>query len=205
MQAAKLGLLSVALVMGLSACNLINGPDNTDPTDPTPPPTNSGGTNTGGTPGNPSLPVDGGFGVSTSANGPFLFSGGDGGNIVDDSDPRVISVADGGTFYAQVSVAADEPVEAIEILIVNSGVPGITRGPLPSAGFSVVGSPTGDCDLGTSDEVTCTYAINVAAGTPEIEDLDGAGSEFAYVFRPRITVGGEVSEPTAYRGYVDID
>ena len=206
MKAGKLGLLSVALVLGLSACNLINGgnPEPTDPTDPTDPGTPTGGTDTGGNGGGTDVP-EGGFGVSLSETGPFLYSGGEEGNITSDDDSRVISVPAGGTFYAQVSATADEPIEAIDIWLVNSGLDEFDQGALPNGGFSVVGDPTGDCALGTSDTVTCTYEIAVAAGTPEIEDLPSNDDEFAYVFRPVLTVGGTEVQPREYRGYVDVE
>lgn len=216
MKTGKLGLLSVALVVGLAACNLIN------PTEPVDPPVNpnppGGGTNTGG-PGTPTGGGNGGggsttgaptgeFGLSESASGPFEFSGGTGGNIVDNSDPRIVSVSAGGTFYAQVAYSDSDGITDIRIDLVNSA-PADLEGTLsettPVGGFTL-GAPTGDCTLGSSStEVTCVYPISVDPATVDIEDLEGANNEFAYVFRTYVTDGDGNESAEPLRGYVNIN
>lgn len=271
MKAAKLGLLSVGLIFGLSACDLINpggGPRiNSFTADPptitagqssvlswnvdssatsvsitgapaitgdtgtvtvTPTQTtqytltarsaegtstravtvtvsggNGGGGSGGGGGGGGGSTGDGSFGVSTSATGPFLNDTGDQGPIISDDDDRIISVAAGSTFYAQVQYEDPAGIQSISINLVNSSPDGF-RGPLPLGGFEVVGEPTGDCDLGSATSVTCVYQISVAPGTPDIETLPGAGGEFAYVLRPSITNGAGTATLLPVRGYVNV-
>ena len=170
-----------------------------------------------GEPGEPVDPVDpvdpgddataptGTFGVSTSQDGPFQT---DDPFINDASDERIIDVAPGGTFYAQVDYSDPSGITDIELRLVN-GSPSGLAGPLPAGGFSVVGDPTGDdCDLtGESEDIVCVYAISVAEGTEPITALEGSGSEFAYVFRARVTDGADNQADdrgTGSRGYVNI-
>ncbi len=211
MKAGKLGLLSVALVVGLAACNLIN------PTEPIDPPVNppGGGSGSGGsgggtppvTPPSTGAPT-GSFGVSTSQSGPFTFSGGPDGNITSDSDPRIVAASAGSTFYAEVAYSDPDGITDIRIDLVNSA-PADLEGTLSettAVGGFTLGTPTGDCTLGsTSTEVTCVYPINVAAGTVDIEELDGAGNEFAYVFRTYVTDGDGNESAEPLRGYVNIN
>ena len=166
-----------------------------------------GGTDTGGPgpipgPGEPT--GDGSFGVSTSATGTFSNDTGEAGPIISDTDPRIISVAAGTTFYAQVQYEDPAGISNIQIVLVNDDPEDLEDGPLPTAGFEVTGEPTGDCDLGTATSVTCVYAITVAPGTVDIETLPEANDEFAYVFRPLITNGAGTSTLVGVRGYVNI-
>ena len=167
-----------------------------------------GDTGSGGTPGVPSDPTslpEGDFGVSTSATGTFENDTGPDGLINSDSDPRIIDVSAPGTFYAQVDYTDPDGIQGIDIILQN-GSPADLRGPLsstPRGGFTL-GEPTG-CDLSTNPtQVTCVYPITVAAGTVDISELDGAGSEFAYVFRATVTDSQGNSVFGTERGYVNI-
>lgn len=164
----------------------------------------SGGGNGGGTPTPPGggTDGDGSFGVSTSATGPFS-NDADGG-ISSDTDPRIISVAAGSTFYAEVVYEDPAGISDIAIQLVNDDPADLFDGPLPLGGFEVAGEPTGDCELGTATSVTCVYEITVAPGTQDISALPGANDEFAYVFRPLITNGAGVPVLLPIRGYVNI-
>ncbi len=158
-----------------------------------------GGDGNGGDPG--SAP-EGTFGVSATATGTFSSDQTGEGRITNDGDGRIIDVAAGGTFYAQVKYSDPDGIASIAINLVNSSPEGL-KGPLPAGGFTQ-GTPTG-CNLGsTPTEVTCVYPITVDAGTVDISELDGAGSEFAYVFRANVTdtLGNSVLGQA--RGYVNI-
>lgn len=209
MKASRLGFLSVALVFGLSACEMLGpGPDPIDPDPIIDPDPGSGGVPVDPDPIDPD-PIDGEaptgtFGVSTSASGPFT-SDVDG-NITSDDDDRIITVSGGDTFYAEVAYADTDGIADVDILLVNDEPAGL-EGPLgttPQGGFTL-GEPT-DCDLsGTPETITCVYPITVAPGTPDIEELPGAGDEFAYVFRTEVTdTAGNVSG-ISDRGYVNVE
>lgn len=168
--------------------------------------TGTGGGNSGGPtiPGTGESP-DGTFGVSTSENGTFTSDEGD--NIADDDDPRIITVAPGDTFYAQVAYGASSTISNVEILLVNS-TPADLSGTLspdaPVGGFTL-GEPTGDCNVGTAATITCVYPITVGADVLDIEQLPGSGDEFAYVFRTEVTdAEGNVSDIST-RGYVNVE
>ena len=171
----------------------------------------SGGTGSGGpgggggNTGDPTSLPKGDFGVSTSATGTFSNDTGDQGNITSDSDPRIIDVTAGSTFYAQVDYTDPDGIQSIEVILQNGSPPDL-RGPLsstPRGGFTL-GEPTG-CDLSTSPtQVTCVYPITVAAGTVDISQLQDAGSEFAYVFRANVTDSKGNSVFGQERGYVNI-
>ena len=177
----------------------IAGPDDPEPEpDPDPDPDPTGGSDMDAPTGT--------FGVSTSQTGPFE---NDDPLISDANDDRIIDVAPGGTFYAQVTYSDPSGISAIEIALVNSD-PSDLAGPLPAGGFSVVGEPTGDdCDLsGSATEIVCVYQIDVAADTQPITELDGSDDEFAYVFRTRVTDGANNqsdSRSAGSRGYVNIE
>ncbi len=163
----------------------------------------SGGDGGGTGSGDPASAPEGTFGVSTSASGPFDNDTGDQGPITGDDDERIISVAAGSTFYAQVDYTDPDGIQSIDIFLANSSPEGL-RKVLPSGGFTV-GEPT-DCDLSSSPtEVTCVYPITVEAGTVDISELDGAGSEFAYVFRAFVKDTASNSVLGSERGYVNID
>jgi hypothetical protein len=56
--------------------------------------------------------------------------------------------------------------------------------------------------------VTCVYPITVADDVVDIEELEGAGNEFAYVFRVLVEdTAGNVAGITdlSDRGYVNIE
>ena len=169
----------------------------------------SGGTGSGGpgggggNTGDPTSLPEGNFGVNTSATGTFENDAD--GAINTDSDPRIISVGAPGTFYAQVDYTDPDGIQSIEIILQNASPDGL-RGALsstPRGGFTL-GEPTG-CDLSSSPtQVTCVYPITVAAGTVDISQLDGAGSEFAYVFRANVTDSKGNSVLGGERGYVNI-
>ena len=207
MKANRLGFLSVALVFGLAACEMEPGPI-VDPI----PDEDSGGTGSGGV--DPIDPIDPGpgeaptgtFGVSTSASGPFDSDAGE--NITDDGDERIITVSGGDTFYAEVAYADTDGIAGVTLLLVNDEPAGL-EGPLsstPQGGFTV-GEPTGECaDLSdTPESVTCVYPITVAPGTPDIEELPGAGDEFAYVFRVEVTDTTGATSGISNRGYVNVE
>ena len=73
----------------------------------------------------------------------------------------------------------------------------------PEQGFFTLGTPTGTCNLPNNPiSVTCVYPITVANDAANIDELDNAGGEFAYVFRTKVTdSAGNVSDE-AIRGYV---
>lgn len=167
----------------------------------------SGGPDSGGPiGGNPESAPEGTFGVSTSASGPFDNDTGDQGPITGDDDERIISVAAGSTFYAQVDYTDPDGIASIDIILQNGSPDGL-RGPLsstPRGGFTL-GEPTG-CDLSSSPtEVTCVYPITVEAGTVDISELDGAGGEFAYVFRTNVADSLGNAVLGSERGYVNIN
>jgi hypothetical protein len=228
MKAGKLSLLALALVFGLSACNLLN-PGEDDPSDATDPTTTTDPTDatdatdptdpTDATdPTDPTAPTDdptdpasaptGSFGVANTPAGPFQYSGDDQAPITDDDDPRIIDVAAGGSFFAQVDYADPDGITDAKIVLVNSmpeGLSGSLGEVSPVGGFTLAGPPTG-CDLSAAaTEVTCVYEINVAPGTVDIEELPGSGDEFAYVFRTQVTDAAGNTSRELIRGYVNID
>lgn len=148
---------------------------------------------------------DGAFGVSTTETGPFLSDVG--GNITSNDDENIITVAPGDTFYAQVNYAAAEgaTIEDVEIRLVNRTPEGLagTLGDTPVGGFTL-GDPTSDCTLGSAT-YTCVYPITVGSDVEDIEDLDGAGGEFAYVFRTVVTDSAGADNGISNRGYVNIE
>lgn len=148
---------------------------------------------------------DGAFGVSTTEDGPFLSDVG--GNITSNDDENVITVAPGDTFYAQVNYAAADgaTIEDVDIRLVNRTPEGLagTLGGTPVGGFTL-GDPTSDCTLGSAT-YTCVYPITVGSDVEDIEDLDGAGGEFAYVFRTVVTDSTGADNGISNRGYVNIE
>ena len=190
----------------------------------------TGGDETGG-PGDPptggtdtEVPTQTAFGASDSATGTFTSDADS--NIEDDTDNRIVDVtvtdSDAGTFYLQVQATDNEGISGVSIQLRNAPVEEngtLTKGNValsatdPVAGFTL-GSiqDTSTCALdGSETSVTCTYEVSVAAGTPEIESFDTAGStddpfegEFAYVFRATVSdEAGNTTDP-GDRGYVDL-
>ena len=169
----------------------------------------SGGTGSGGLPGggNTASAPTGTFGVATTASGMFQNDQGADGPITSVTDPRVITVTAGSTFYAKVEYSDPDGIASVDILLANSSPAGL-RGFLPKGGFTV-GTPTGSCAAGVSvTQISCTYPITVAAGTPAITALPGVSGEFAYVFRANVTDSlGNSALNTASgqnRGYVNV-
>ena len=151
--------------------------------------------------GDDSAAPTGSFGVSKDANPPFQNDSG--GNIESRRDNRIVKVKPGGTFYVQVAYEDPSGVTDVEVNLVNSKPAGVS-GPLdPEQGFFTLGSATGMCDLSNNPvSVTCIYPITVAGDALNIDELDNAGGEFAYVFRTKVTdAAGNVSDE-AIRGYV---
>ncbi len=147
------------------------------------------------------------FGVSTSPSGPFSNDLGEG--ITDPSDSRLITVSAGSSFYAQVAYGDPDGMTGATIRLVNSSPEGIS-GPLSTdadvGGFTLVGEPTGDCDFASAPtSVTCVYEISVASGTVNIDELEGVGNEFAYVFRTYVTDTAGNASGQPIRGYVIVD
>lgn len=146
------------------------------------------------------------FGVSASQTGPFESDAS--GNITGPTDPRVLNVAAGSTFYAQVSYSGPNPVTGVTLYIANQNPPGLQADLEPgrAVGGFTVGDALPGCTVdGTQASVSCVYPITVAAGTPNITSLQGAGGEFAYVFRTKIadTAGGPPYQQPP-RGYVTV-
>ena len=160
----------------------------------------SGGASGGGV---PPLPR-GSFGVSLDPGGPFISDAA--GGIVSLEDERVIQVAPEGEFFAEVSYRDPDGIADVTLNLVNSNPEALAGTLSPDRPpFSVVGAPTGDCDLGRLPTVVrCLYRIVVADGAQNIDVLPGAGREFAYVFRVRVTDGlGNVANRPV-RGYVEV-
>lgn len=149
----------------------------------------------------PTLP-EGTFGVSLKADGPFLSD--EAGGIQDPQDRRIVRVAAGGAFFAEVAYRDPEGIAGIDMMLVNSSPAGLSGSLSPTRRpFTVVGTPTGNCDLeARATAVRCRYRIRVGPNAHNISALPEAGSEFAYVFRVRVidSAGTAVNKPV--RGYV---
>ena len=199
-KALKLSPLLLAVVLfgctepgGNNPGGTDGGTDGGPPVAP-PPPTNEDG-----------LPPSGSFGVSTTQDGTFL-SDADG-NITDPSDPNVINVAAGGTFYAQVAYNDPGGISDISIRIANSSPDGLGAALVEnqSVGGFTLGAEVTGCTLdGTQTSVTCVYPIAVDDETENIDELDGAEGEFAYVFRTNVTDAADNTSDTPPRGYVTV-
>ncbi len=165
----------------------------------------SGGTASGGASGSGEAPLPrGSFGVSLDPGGPFINDAA--GGIVSLEDERVVQVAPEGEFFAEVSYRDPDGIAEVTLNLVNSNPEDLAGTLSPDRPpFSVVGAPTGDCDLGRLPTVVrCLYRIVVAEGSQNIDTLLGAGKEFAYVFRVRVTDGlGNVANRPV-RGYVEV-
>lgn len=164
----------------------------TDPTPPAPP-----GTDTAAPTGT--------FGVSESAEGPFLNDRTS--NITSSSDERVLKLEAGDTFYVQVQYSDPSGVAAIAVRLANANPPGLA-GTLAQGqevgGFSLVG-PVASCDLSASPtNITCVYEVSVGDDVVNIDQLPDAASEFAYVFRTNVTDGAGNVSNTPPRGYVTV-
>ena len=165
----------------------------------------SSGSAAGGASGGGEAPLPrGSFGVSLDPGGPFINDAA--GGIVSLEDERVIRVAPEGEFFAEVSYRDPDGIAEVTLNLVNSNPENLAGTLSPDRPpFSVVGAPTGDCDLGRLPTVVrCLYRIAVAEGTQNIDALPGSAGEFAYVFRVRVTDGlGNVANRPV-RGYVEV-
>lgn len=173
--------------------------------------TNSAGSDTdtvtvtlGTTPGEDIVAPTGTFGVSLTQSN---FQNDADSDITDSSDPRIVRVEAGGTFYAEVEYSDAGGVTGVEIFLANSSPEGFRADLVEGEavnGFTLVGEVAG-CDLsGAQTSVTCVYQIDVG-DIPNITGLPGAGDEFAYVLRVRVSdVAGNESD-TPPRGYVIVE
>jgi len=147
---------------------------------------------------------EGTFGVSLSSGGPFINDAA--GDVKNLQDARVVRVAPGGEFFAEVSYSDPDGIAGIDLNLVNSSPTGLSGTLEPERPpFSVVGAPTGTCGLGSlPTAVRCLYRIQVAEDARNIRALPGSGDEFAYVFRVRVSdgQGNMVNRPV--RGYVAV-
>jgi hypothetical protein len=144
------------------------------------------------------------FGVSLSPSGPFMSDAA--GAIENLNDARVVQVAPGGEFYAEVSYRDPDGIAGIDLNLVNSSPEGLAGTLEPDqAPFSVEGAPSGTCELGRlPTAVRCLYRIRVADDARPIRALPGSGDEFAYVFRVRVSDGQGNTVNRPVRGYVAV-
>ena len=165
------------------------------------PPGGSGGEASGGAAPDAGLP-EGGVGVSLDPAGPFLND--EESDIGGPDDERVIRVAPGGEFFAEVAYTDPDGVTQVSILLTNGRPEGLAGSLLPDRPpFAIVGAPTGDCRLGElPTAVRCVFRVRVAEDARNISELPGAGDEFAYVFRSRADDGQGNSVNREVRGYV---
>lgn len=142
------------------------------------------------------------LGVSASALGPYTNDRAE--DIVSPMDDRIVNVSPGGIFYAQVAYEDPDGIAAVSLDLVNSSPSELAGSLNPErAGFEIVDASAENCDLaGTSTTVSCLFTVRVAEDAVNIDQLQGAGDEFAYVFRTHVTdsLGNESNE--AIRGYV---
>lgn len=145
------------------------------------------------------------FGVSARAEGPFLNDRA--GGIAAPDDERIVRVAPGESFYAQASFRDPDGIAEVVINLVNSSPEGLAGNLAPTRGpFTLEGEPQGACNLlALPTEVRCVFEIRVAEDAQNIDALPGAGDEFAYVFRVRVTdnLGNSANRPI--RGYVIVE
>ncbi len=142
------------------------------------------------------------LGVSTNAFGPYTNDRAE--DIASPTDDRIVNVSPGGIFYAQVAYEDPDGITAVSLDLVNSSPPELAGLLSPErGGFEIVDASLNNCDLsGASTTVSCLFTVRVAAGTVNIDQLQGAGGEFAYVFRTHVTdsLGNKSNE--AIRGYI---
>lgn len=145
---------------------------------------------------------EGGIGVSLDPQGPFVND--EESDISSPGDARVVRVAPGGTFFAEVAYTDPDGIGGVELYLANGRPEGLAGPLLPDRPpFTVVGAPTGDCRLGRLPTVVrCVFRVQVAEDARNISALPGAGDEFAYVFRSRASDGQGNSVNREVRGYV---
>lgn len=147
------------------------------------------------------LPPSGTFGVSLTQGD---FQSDQSGSIADASDPRIIRVQPGGTFYALVSYSDPGGITGATIYIANSSPPGLEADLVQGqdvGGFTLNGEVSGCVLDGTQTSVTCIYEIAVGS-IPNITELPGVSGEFAYVFRTRVRDAADHESKSPPRGYV---
>ena len=161
----------------------------------------SGGAASGGAVPDAGLP-EGGLGVSLDPAGPFLND--EESDISSPDDERVVQVAPGGEFFAEVAYTDPDGITQVSILLTNGSPEGLAGSLLPDRPpFEIVGAPTGDCRLGElPTAVRCVFRVRVAEDARNISELPGAGGEFAYVFRSRADDGQGNTVNREVRGYV---
>lgn len=150
-------------------------------------------------------PPTGDFSVSESPDGPFTSDRGE--DIESPDDERVVKLEPGDTFYARVAYSDPSGIAAVRIRLNNRSPVGLAADLVQGqsvGGFTLVG-PVGDCDLAARlTSLTCVFEIDVGDDVVNIDQLEGAGDEFAYVFRTYVTdtAGNESNMPP--RGYVTV-
>ena len=149
----------------------------------------------------------GSFGVSGSYDGPFLNNAES--PISDAADARIVTVDPGGKFYVQVAYADPEGISGVEVNLVNASPEGLAGTLDPTQSFFTLGQPTGisepstGCDLsGSPTTVSCIYEVRVAEDAVNITELENAATEFAYIFRTKVTDKLGNSSNAAVSGYV---
>lgn len=156
--------------------------------------------------GEDGLPPSGTFGVSLSQSGPFQ-SDVDG-IITSADDERIIQVEPNSTFYAQVAYTDPGGIAGVSVRLVNTEPAGLAADLVVGqevGGFTLVGEPSGCLLDGTRTTVNCLYEIRVG-DIPNIDQLEGSGNEFAYVFRTIVTdVAGNGASSISNRGYVIVE
>ena len=156
----------------------------------------------------PERPPEGAFGVSETFDGPYL---GLDGAISDPADEQILEVEPGGKFYARAVYESLTGITDITVSLINPNPEGLA-GPLdPTRSFFTLGEPTsisepgGDCELtGEDAQVTCIYEIQVAEDAVNIDELEGAADEFAYIFSPQATNAAGATSDEDLRGYVRV-
>ena len=153
-------------------------------------------------------PPEGAFGVSETFSGPYL---GSEGPITDPADERILEVEPGGKFFVRALYESPSGITDITVSLINPSPEGLA-GPLdPSRSFFTIGAPTsvsepgGGCELtGEDGAVTCIYEVQVAEDAVNVDELEGAEGEFAYVFQPQATNAAGATSDEDLRGYVVI-
>ena len=154
-------------------------------------------------------PPEGAFGVSETFSGPYL---GSEGPITDPADERILEVEPGGKFFVRALYESPSGITDITVSLINPSPEGLA-GPLdPSRSFFTIGAPTsvsepgGGCELtGEDGAVTCIYEVQVAEDAVNVDELEGAEGEFAYVFQPQATNAAGATSDEDLRGYVVIE
>ena len=156
----------------------------------------------------PDRSPEGAFGVSDTFDGPYL---GLDGAISEPTDEQILEVEPGGKFYARAVYESLTGITDITVSLINPNPEGLA-GPLdPAQSFFTLGEPTsisepgGGCELtGEDAQVICIYEIQVAEDAVNIDELEGAGDEFAYIFSPQATNAAGATSDENLRGYVRI-